>query len=193
MKKVLIIFSAAVILIIVFIQIKNVTSARSDTIELAIENRFKILDKEMDLHLQLIGRKIPVNSESKSNKIVFVQLDKNNKTYDFRKDLQSAMEYYIEKREDSLTLAGLDLLYLKRNESYPILTIIRENFEDEIEITTDSLDLFSIKFSLPERGAIVLLLNNSNVCLYAYYLEQNNARKILENSPVIFNLIKNLK
>ncbi len=193
MKKVLIIFSTVIILIVIYIYIKNSSSAGSETKILCIENRFNILNKEMDLHLQLIGQKITISENSRSNKIIFVQLDENNETYDFRKDLQSAMEYYLEKKDDSLSLAGIKLLYLKRNEDAPILITIQENFKDKIAITTDSLNCFADQFSLPKRGAIVVLLNKDNICLYAYYLEQNNDRKILENSPVMFKLIKNLK
>lgn len=193
MKKLLVIMSVLIVLVIIYVYAKNMNNTDAETKAICIENRFTILNKEMDLHLQLIGQKVTINDQSKHNKIVFVQLDDKNETYDFKYDFRSAMEYYSEKIDTSITLAGTKLFYVKRNDDSPILISIQERFKDKVIIATDSSNCFAHQFSLPPRGAIILLLNKNNICLYAYYLEQNNARKIFENSPVMFHLIENLK
>lgn len=182
-----------VVLIIVGILVKTNNNAGHETKAFCIENRYNILNKEMDLHLQLIGQRILLNDNTKSNKIAIIQLDTTNKLYDFKRDLQMAMEYYSDKKDTSSGLKDIDLLFLAGNADSPILGTIRENFKNKITIVKESSKSIADRFSLRRKGVIVLYLNKDNVCLYAYYLEQNNARKIMENSPVIFQLIKNIK
>lgn len=192
MKKIIIIASSILILIIVLIEIINIKSDATKTKELCIENRYIILNKDIDVQLQLIGQKILIIENSKNYKIVFAKLNEENNSYDFNKDIISSLEYYAEKRDDSLSLKSTKLVYLNRNEDLSFQDDIRKEFKDSVLIINDSLNYLTTHFALPKRGVIILLLNKDNICLYAFCLEQNNDRKILENSPLMFNLIKNL-
>lgn len=184
--------SSILILIIVLIEIVNIKSEVSKTKELCIENRYNILNKDIDAQLQLIGQKISIKENSKNYKIVFAKLNEGNNSYDFNKDILSSLEYYAEKRDDSLSLKSTKLVYLNRNEDLSFQNDIHNEFKDSVIIINDSSNYFTAQLALPKRGVIILLLNKDNICLYAFCLEQNNDRKILENSPVMFNLIKNL-
>ncbi|MCL5029538.1 MAG: hypothetical protein M1480_11050 [Bacteroidetes bacterium] len=192
MKKIIIMASSILILIIVLIEIVNIKSEVSKTKELCIENRYNILNKDIDAQLQLIGQKISIKENSKNYKIVFAKLNEGNNSYDFNKDILSSLEYYAEKRDDSLSLKSTKLVYLNRNEDLSFQNDIHNEFKDSVIIINDSSNYFTAQLALPKRGVIILLLNKDNICLYAFCLEQNNDRKILENSPVMFNLIKNL-
>jgi hypothetical protein len=181
------------ILLVAVILVKNEKSAGLETKGFCIENRYNILNNEMDLRLQLVGQKIPIEDNSHCSKIILANMERDNKTYDFRRDLESAMEYYSDKKDSLQDLKDTKLIYLTRDEASPVLGTIRKKYKDKVKISKESSDVLAEKFSIPPKGVIVLYLNKDNICLYAYYLEQNNARKVMENSPVIFQLIKNVK
>ena len=68
---------------------------------------------------------------------------------------------------------------------------IEKYYNNVIDQFIDTSGTFKELYDAPGRGAAVILLNDENICLYAFSLERENKRKLYENSGVIFRLIKN--
>lgn len=157
---------------------------------------------ELALHNNLIGQSFLeldsfhndqleyLNTDEK--KIVVVLLDKEELPSNYQNTVIDALDLYADLTDSTSYMQNTNLILSVRNGFDRIVSYTNKYYQDEIELFVDSSRVFSQLYTISERGAVVMLLNQENICLYAFFLERDNNRKIYENSAVIFRLLKNL-
>lgn len=125
-------------------------------------------------------------------KIVVVLLEKEAHISNYQNTVIDALDLYANLADTTSYMENTKIILSIRNQFDRLVSYTNKYYRDEIDLFVDSSGVFSQLYALSDRGAIVMLLNQRNICLYAYYLERDNNRKIYENSAVIFRLLKNL-
>ncbi len=189
----------AVIICMIFLFYRNIrlTNTISFEQELSLIYKTKIEEilKENDIQQKTIGKKIEITkfvniSGVNINKIfkilIFVEQASCKPCYD------ASISFYKNKLKDKTNEIQLIVLLSSRNIKYAerLLSKFPNNLIKLIDNKMNFMNLLNIKGTEINK-TIVMLLNNENVCLYSYLVDDKFLMKDSERFSIIENYLYN--
>lgn len=178
--------------LIIFIKYKNC----KDNIRLInftnnhLTYRLNLFNDEKEIQKRILGKKLnfPKNLSfsNKKNTILIVENELANK-----KSFYDALKFYQNiLKEKHFINTNIIAVIPTKNLGY--IKSFSLDFSQEINFFADTTFFFKRELDIQEYENIVILVDDSGICLYTYLLEIDNPLRDINESKIILNfLIKN--
>lgn len=150
--------------------------------------RLNLTNREQALQIKMIGKKInmPQNISSliRTNTILIVENDLANK-----KSFNDAVKFSQNLFTKNYNV-DVNILAVVPTKNIGYLKAISQDFSNKISFVADTNFFFRKEMNIQDSENAVILIDNSEICLYTYVLEIDNPLNNKSKAEIILNILK---